>query len=259
MGLDVKCFLQFEMCIWYNWAQSMSGHSKWATIKRQKAANDAVRGKTFSKLSRAITLAVKAGGGVDINTNYKLRVAVEAARAENMPRDTIERAINKAGGGGELEEITYEGFGPGGVGVLVQTATDNRNRTAQELKSVFERSGGSLGGPGSVSFNFEPKGFLLLKGSSDPSSQMLSIIDLGVEDVESTQEGIEVYTDASEFFKSKEKLENMGFSVSTAELIQKPKSLLPIGRVDQERFLEMFDSLQAHDDVQRIYDNAVVE
>src|SRR3989344_6041026 len=150
----------------------MSGHSKWATIHRSKEVKDAKRGNLFAKMGRAISIAVKAGGGPDPSANFKLRVAIEKARAADMPKENIERAIAKASEGGALEEVTYEGFGPGGIGVIVEAATDNKNRTAQEIKNAFERGGGNLAGPGSVSFNFEQKGFLLVKKTDKPDEQM---------------------------------------------------------------------------------------
>ncbi len=237
-------------------ALEMSGHSKWSTIKRQKAVNDNARGKVFSRLSRAITMAAKVGG--DIEMNYKLRVAVEAARMENMPKETIERAIHKAQETGVLEEISYEGFGPGGVGVVVQVATDNRNRTAQEIKSIFERAGGSLGGPGSVLFNFEPKGYLLIEKKEDPDSQMLTLIDLGIEDLEVAEDGVEAYTDSHELFAMKGKIEVAGFTVLWAELILKSKTQIPVDQKGQERLLDLISTLEVQDDVQKVFDNAQV-
>jgi YebC/PmpR family DNA-binding regulatory protein len=210
----------------------------------------------FSKLVRAITLAARAGGA-DINTNYKLRVAVEAARSQNMPKETIERAVNKAESTEALEEITYEGFGPGGVGVLVHVATDNRNRTAQEIKNIFEHAGGSLGGPGAVSFNFEPKGYLLVEKTKDPANQMLSLIDLGVEELEEEESDIEVYVGAHELFEAKNKIENLGFKVLEAELVQKAKTWVVLGDAKKiEKLIELIDALESHDDVQRVFDNA---
>lgn len=172
----------------------MSGHSHYATIKRQKESKDAARGNIFSKLTRAIQIAVKTGGGPDPDSNSKLRVVMEKAGAANMPKENIERAILKASSEAEnVEEATYEGFGPSGVSIIVVTATDNRNRTGQELKNLFERAGGSLAGPGAVSFNFENKGFMLVQKTANPESQILTLIDLGVEEVEETEDGIEVY------------------------------------------------------------------
>lgn len=233
----------------------MSGHSKWATIHRSKEVKDAKRGNLFSKLGRAISIAVKSGGGPDASANFKLRVAIEKARAADMPKDNIERAISK-GGGAALEETVYEGFGPGGIGVLVEVATDNKNRTGSEIKSIFERGGGSLAGPGAVSFNFEQKGFMLIKKTDDPESQMLKLIEAGVEDVEETGDGIEVYTAPSQLSEVRKNLESQGFEISTMELYLEPKTLLTINEVDAVKKATGFlESLEEHDDVQKVYSN----
>lgn len=260
MHVDVKYVLRpryLSDILGLRRSANMSGHSKWATIKRAKAANDNARGKVFSKLVRGITLAAKTGGA-DPAANYKLRVAIEAARAENMPKETIERAITKGSDTDLLEEIVYEGFGPGGIGVLVYTATDNRNRTAQEVKSVFERAGGNLGSPGSVSFNFEPKGFLLIEKSTDTSTQMLALIDTGVEDIEETDEGIEAYVNSHDLFDAKRKIESLGFKVLAAELIQRPKSRIQTDQKGQDALLALIGELTSHDDVQKVFDNATI-
>lgn len=237
----------------------MSGHSKWSTIKRQKAVNDNARGQTFSKLSRAITIAVKTGGGPNPDSNYKLKMAIDAARAENMPKGTIDRAINKAASGGEqMEEIMYEGFGEEGVGVLVQATTDNRNRTAQEIKSIFDKNGGTMSQPGSVSFNFELKGYLLIKKFENVDEQILALIDLGIEDVEETEGGIEIYVSAQELFEVKRKVEENGFGVITAELIQKPKLKIPLEENKAEKLFKLLDALDSHEDVQKVFDNSEV-
>jgi len=235
----------------------MSGHSKWSTIKRQKAANDIARGKVFSKLARAITIAAKSGG-TDPDTNYKLRVAIESARSENMPKQTIERAINKAGGELILEEVTYEGFAPGGVGILVNVATDNRNRTSQIIKNIFERFGGSLGGPGSVSFNFELKGYLLIEKDKDYESQILSLIDLGVEEMDEDEKEIEVFTNSQDLFNFKTKIEQKGFKVLKAQLVQKPKNFVYVDSKNQEKLLELIDELESCEDVTSVYDNVAI-
>jgi len=235
----------------------MSGHSKWSTIKRQKAVNDNARGQVFSKLSRAITIAVKTGGGPNPDSNYKLKMAIDAARAENMPKDTIDRAINKAATGGEqMEEVMYEGFGPEGVGVLVQATTDNRNRTAQEIKSVFDKNGGTMGQPGSVSFNFEPKGFLLVEKTQNVDKQILSLIDLGVEEVEEGESGVEVYAAPQELFEVKRKLEEQGLKVLSAELIQRPRNKVPLDESRSEKLFRLLDALDSHEDVQKVFDNS---
>lgn len=234
----------------------MSGHSKWSTIKRQKGLNDKARGQTFSKLSRAITIAVKTGGGPNPDSNYRLRIAIDAARAENMPKDTIDRAINKASGSENVEEVTYEGFGPGGVALIIQAATDNRNRTSQEIKTILERGGGSMGQPGSVSFNFDPQGFLLVQKAEDVEEQMLSLIDLGVDDMKETDEGLEVYVAPQELFESKKKIEEAGYSIKVAELIQKPKMYVDLDEAKAEKLYELLEKLDDLEDVQKIFENS---
>ena len=235
----------------------MSGHSKWSTIKHKKEATDAARGKLFSKLSRAISIAVKTGGGPDPSANHKLKVAIDAAKTANMPKSNIERALRQARGKlGELEEMTYEGFGPGGINVIVEVATDNRNRTGQEIKAIFERGGGGLAGPGAVSFNFEPRGLFVVSKTGDSEEQILKLIDLGVEDVEETEDGIEVYVDPSDFSEVKKRAEDAGFKVTSAELFQKPKNLQVVSdKTLASKILSFLEKLEDHDDVQKVFAN----
>ncbi len=236
----------------------MSGHSHYATIKREKEANDAARGKTFSKLAKEIAIAVKTGGGGDPDSNFKLRMVMDKAREVNMPKDNVERAIAHATSTAEaIEEVSYEGFGPSGVAVMVVAATDNRNRTAQEIKNIFDRAGGRLGGPGSVSFNFENKGFLLVEKDADPESQMLKLIDLGVEDVNETPDGIEVYVQPDKLSQTKKKLEEAGFKVTSAEISMEAKSYQTISdSKEASKVMSFLDLLNDHDDVQQVYSNA---
>src|SRR3954452_8691465 len=174
----------------------MSGHSKWATIKRKKGATDAKRGQLFTKLTREITVSASEGGG-DADSNFRLRLAVQRARAENMPTDNIQRAIQRGAGSGEgganFEEVTYEGYGPHGVALLVQTLTDNRNRTVSEVRSIFTKSGGSLGEAGSVAWMFDPRGLILIETGpkDDPDEISLTAIDAGAEDVQVDEEHVE--------------------------------------------------------------------
>lgn len=235
----------------------MSGHSHFATIKRQKEANDAAKGNVFSKMVKIITVAVKTGGGGDPDMNFKLRVAMDKARESNMPKENIERAIAKASSEAQnVEEVNYEGFAPGGVGVIVTVATDNRNRTSQEMKNIFERGGGSLGGPGSVSFNFVNTGFMLVAKNSDPDTQMLTLIDLGAEDVVDTEDGIEVYVSQDKLADTKAKIEQAGMSVSNVELMMKPVNLVTISDVNvAKKIIKLLDSFEEHDDVQKVYSN----
>ncbi len=233
----------------------MSGHSHFATIKRQKAANDAVKGNLFSKLARNIMIAAK--GGADPDMNFKLRVEIDKARAASMPKENIDRAIAKATTeAANLSEIAYEGFGPGGIGVIVQAATDNKNRTAQEIKNLFDRGGGNLAGPGAVSFNFENKGFLLVKKTADVEAQMLKIIDMGVEDVVELADGLEVYVSPDNLSAIRKKVESEGFEVIETELIMRPKNLVTVSDVSAAiKCLKLLDSLEEYDDVQKVFSN----
>lgn len=234
----------------------MSGHSKWSTIKRKKEATDAARGKLFSKLSRAISIAVKTGGGSNPETNHKLKVAIEAAKAANMPKANIQKALSKGAGGEDLEEVTYEGFGPSGINIIIEVATDNRNRTAQEIKGIFERGEGTLAGPRAVSFNFEPKGLFVVTKEKDVENQMLKLIDLGVEDVEETTDGIEVYVRPNVFSKIRKALEDNGFKIISAEFVQKPKSFQTIAEEKSaSKALSFLEKLEDQEDVQRVFAN----
>ena len=234
----------------------MSGHSKWATIHRQKEVKDAKRGNLFSKLGRAISIAVKAGGGPDPASNFKLRVAVEKAHASDMPKENIERAISKGIGGEALEETTYEGFGPGGIGVIVEAATDNKNRTGQEIKNIFERGGGNLAGPGSVSFNFEQKGFMLVKKTANVEGEMLKLIEAGVEDIQESDDGIEVYTAPDKLGVIRKKLEAEGVEIVSTELYLHPKNLLTIAGMDAaKRAMNFLEGLEENEDVQKVFSN----
>lgn len=235
----------------------MSGHSHYATIKRQKETKDAQRGKLFSKLSRAISIAVKTGGGPDPEANHKLREAIETAKAANMPKGNIERALKKASGeGGSLDEVKYEGFGPGGIAVYIEAATDNRNRTAQEIKNLFEKWGGNLGGPGSVSFNFEPIGLIVVEKKSKVEEQMLALIDFQAEDVEESTDGIEVYCLVEKLHNFKDRLEKDGFIVKSAELIQRPKTLHMVSdEKTANKALTFMETVEEHEDIQQVFTN----
>lgn len=238
----------------------MSGHSHYATIKRQKEARDAAKGRIFSKLARAIQIAVKAGGGPDPDANPRLRMAIETARSANMPKENIERAISKGAGGAEvLEEVSYEGIGPGGISIIVDVATDNRNRTGQEIKNLFERGGGNLTGPGSVSFNFEQKGLILVEKKGNSDEQMLAIIEAGAEDVEDINElddEFEVYVAPDKLAQVRDKFKEKGLIVSSFELTKKPKNLQIIqDEHAAKKVLALLDNLENHNDVQKVYAN----
>lgn len=233
----------------------MSGHSKWSTIKHKKEVTDQARGKAFSKLVKMISVAVKVGGGANSDTNQRLAAAITQAKAANMPLSNIERAIKSAQKAGVMEEITYEAFGPKGVAIMVETATDNKNRTAQEIKNILEKAGGSLGGPGSVSFNFEPKGLVVLKKEKDYGSQMLQLIDAGAEEIEEAGPEVEVYIPATKLFEFKQRLGQRGVEVISFGLVQKPKNLTTLLGSDEKMAHKLLDALSQHDDVQNVFTN----
>lgn len=234
----------------------MSGHSHFATIKRQKAANDAAKGNIFSKLTRSIMLAAKNGG--DPEMNFKLRFEMDKAREAGMPKDNIERAIVKATTeAANIEEITYEGFGPGGVGVMIEVASDNKNRTSQEIGNLFSKSGGSMGGPNSVAFNFENKGFMIVKKNEDPDTQMLTLIDSGAEDIEDVGGEFEIYVAPDKLSAISKDLTAKGFEVGQVELQMKPKNFVTISDPSTaSKFIKFIDEVESHDDVQKVSTNA---
>ena len=237
----------------------MSGHSKWSTIKRQKGANDAKRGALFTKVAREISVAARQGGG-DPDANYRLRLAVEKARSVNMPSDNIKRTIEKATGGGEadqFEEIVYEGYGPGGVAVLVEAATDNRNRTAAEVRSIFTKTGGQLAGSGAVAWQFEPRGLIAVtRGAQiDPDEVELAAIDAGAEDVESDDVTIEIYTSPGELEAVRKALEGAGVPVDSAENTMVAKQTVELDSNKARQALRLVELLEDLDDVQRVTAN----
>jgi YebC/PmpR family DNA-binding regulatory protein len=237
----------------------MGGHSHWSTIKRQKGASDAKRGQLFTKLSREIAVAAREGGG-DPDTNPRLRLAIEKAKENNMPADTIKRAIERGVGGGEganLQEIMLEGYGPGGVAILVQTLTDNRNRTVSELRTTLARGGGSLGEAGSVAWQFESKGLIVIDPEgADPEEVALQAIDAGADDVRVEGGIVEVYTATTELDRVRRQLGDAGLKVSSAELSMLPKTTLPLDEKTAAQALRLLDQIEELDDVQRVYSNA---
>lgn len=239
----------------------MSGHSKWATIHRQKETSDQKRGAVFTKISNAIIVAVRDSGGItDPEHNFKLRLAIEKARSVNMPKENIQRAIDRAVGksdGGQIEQITYEGYGPAGVGILVETATDNRQRTIQEIKNIFDRAGGSIASPGAVSFNFKKMGLICLQLTENVQEAILKIIDLGAEDVNEAGEGIlEIYTLSEALMQIKEKLAENGFVIKSVELIEKPINFVQItDEKTSQQLISLVEKLEELDDVQKVYAN----
>jgi YebC/PmpR family DNA-binding regulatory protein len=237
----------------------MGGHSHWSQIKRQKGGNDAKRGQIFTKISREITIAAREGGG-DPNMNPRLRLAIDKARYENMPADTIKRAVERGVGGGDaanLSEITFEGYGPGGVAILVQTLTDNRNRTVSELRTTLSRGGGNLGESGSVAWQFDNKGYITLEvDAADPEELALQAIDAGADDVRVEGQFVEVYTAPTELDKVRKQLLDAGLKVGQAELSMLPKNSVPLAEKDALHALKLLDQIEDLDDVQKVYSNA---
>jgi len=237
----------------------MSGHSKWATIKRQKGANDVKRGALFTKLSKAITLAVTAGGGIgDPSQNFKLRLAVDAARSANMPKDTIERAIEKASGKGvaALEDVVYEGFGPGGVGIIVEAATDNKNRTTSEIQNAFNKNGGNMGSMGSVAHMFSQMGQIIVeKMGKSFDDILLEAADSGAEDAEDQDREVLIYTTPGNLGKVRDALSQKGFSLTSVELIRKPIMPFTVDDATAEKVINLMERLEELDDVQKTYAN----
>ncbi len=237
----------------------MSGHSKWSKIHRQKEVADAKRGRLFTKLGRAISVAVREGEGVtDPDANFQLRLAVEKAKQYNMPKVNIERAIQRGVGKGEesrLEEIIYEGYGPEGTALLIKTTTDNKQRTGQEIKNIFTRGGGSLAGPGSVSYQFETQGSLLIEKPSREEA-ILKLIDLGVRDFEESEDEVEIYVEPEKLETIKQKLDEAGYKIKSYELSMEPKNLIKIGDKQKAiKVLNFMEKLQEHDDVQKVFAN----
>lgn len=241
----------------------MSGHSKWAQIKRQKGVNDARRGQLFTRLGREIIVAVRSGGGGDINANFRLRKAVDAARAANMPMDNIDRSIKRALGGGEgtqLDEITYEGYTPGGAAVLVMTVTDNRNRTVSEVRNIFNKNGGNLGENGCVDWIFENRGVIEVAiGSRDPDELSLELLDIGAEDVEQfspEDETLVVYTAPDELDAVRDAITAHKYEVARAETSLVPKSTIELDEKTTVQAIRLIERLEDLDDVQGVYTNA---
>lgn len=236
----------------------MSGHSKWATIKRAKGANDQKRGQLFTKLAREITVAARSGGP-DPDANSTLRIAVQKARAENMPKDNIDRAIERATGAGNAEnydEIAYEGYGPGGVAVVIRALTDNRNRTVGEVRSALSRAGGTLGETGSVGWMFDNVGLISVDANGgDPEEIALVAIDAGADDVSIDDDGIEVYTEVQALHIVQEALVAAGISVNSADPVMKPKTTISPDTASALRVIKLLEKLEDLDDVQTVYSN----
>lgn len=242
----------------------MSGHSKWSTIKRSKGAADIKRGQTFTKISNAISIAVRMGGSGDPNSNPRLRTALNDARKVNMPKENIERATDRGLGklpGQSLEEITYEGFGPGKTAYFLEGVTDNKLRTSQEIKSLFEKARGTLGGLGSTSYLFDKKGEIKLKSKGkSKEEEILELIDLGVEDIEDYEEnGVQkylIFTNTISINNLSTKIAQSGFEVESVELSMRPNIVVNISDPETaKKLLEFSSKLEEHDDIHKVYAN----
>jgi len=242
----------------------MSGHSKWAQIRRSKGVNDSRRGQLFTRLGREIVVAVREGGSGDPNANARLRLAVQRARDANMPMDNIDRTIKRALGSGEgnnLEDITYEGYGPGGTAIIVQTLTENRNRTVAEVRNAFNRNAGNMGENGCVDWLFEAKGIIEVELQGHDADELsLEAIDMGADDVEPVSEGDEIltiYTDPSEVESVREKLEANKYHVIKSESTMVPKTKVELtDEKTAHQVIRLIDRLEDLDDVQNVYSNA---
>jgi YebC/PmpR family DNA-binding regulatory protein len=235
----------------------MSGHNKWSTIKHKKGAADAKRGQVFTKLIKEITVSARLGGA-DPDGNPRLRAAMDKAKAENMPKDNIERAIKK--GTGELEgvtyeEINYEGYGPGGAAVLVEVMTDNRNRSVSDIRSIFTKCNGNMGETGCVSWMFDKKGFIVFTGSVDFDKLFEAALEAGAEDVTDEGEQFEVITDPINFIEVRESLVKAGFKSDSAEVTMIPQTMVKLEGKQAENMLKLMDRLEDNDDVQKVYAN----
>src|SRR5690606_13128133 len=237
----------------------MAGHSKWANIKHKKEKEDARRGKLFTKLSRQISVAAREGGP-DPAANARLRLAIEKARAVNMPMENIERAIKRGTGeleGANYEELIYEGYGPGGVAIMLEIMTDNRNRTASEVRHLFSRYGGNLGETGCVAWMFERRGLITIDRRSvqDEDALLLAAAEAGADDVKSHDDQFEVYTDPDVLEQAKEYLAQAGYTIASAGLTMIPKTSVQVVGEDAARLMKLLDALEEHDDVQEVYAN----
>ena len=243
----------------------MSGHSKWSTIKRKKGANDAARGKVFTKLAREIQIAAR--GGADPDANFALRLAIDKARAENMPKDNIERAVARGAGldkdGVEIEEISYEGYAPHGVALLIECLTDNRNRTIAEVRRVLTRSNGNLGEPGSVAWQFTSMGYIVynlvdddgVDLGLDPEEIFMAALDAGADDVLISDDVVEVYTERNDFAQVNQALTDAGYKPDSAELIMRANTPMELATSEATSVMSVVENLEDLDDVGRVFHN----
>jgi YebC/PmpR family DNA-binding regulatory protein len=240
----------------------MAGHSKWAGIKHKKAIVDAKRGKLFTKLARAITVAAKEGGG-DPDGNPALSLAIQKAKDASMPKDNIERAIAKGTGAGAdteaLESVVYEGYGPGGVAMLVEAVTDNRNRTGADVRHALSKGNGSLGEPGSVAYNFDKKGVIVVDAERYGEDDLMVAIDAGAEDISREDDSWEIVTEPSDLTAVRKALEDAEVAIVNAEVTQRPKVLVPVDEDTAGKLLRLIDNLEDNDDVDAVHANFDVD
>jgi len=239
----------------------VSGHSKWSTIKHKKGVTDARRGKLFTKLAKEIIVAARQGGE-DIDKNFRLRLAIQKAKDSNMPNDTIQRAVKKASGAGadgeQMDEVVYEGYGPGGTAVLIEVLTDNKNRSVSAIRSTFTKGGGNLAESGAVAWQFDKKGLIVVKSDSNNESEELELvaIDAGAEDIDTDDESLYVYTDIGAIESVRTKLEENDLDITTTEISMVPKTTLQLDSKASIQTMRLLDSLDEIDDVQKVYSNA---
>jgi YebC/PmpR family DNA-binding regulatory protein len=240
----------------------MSGHSKWASIKHKKAVVDQRRGQHFTKLSRAISVAAREGGG-DVDGNPSLALAVQKARDASMPKDNIERAIAKGTGEGvdadQLETVLYEGYGPGGVALLIEAVTDNRNRTGADVRHALSKHGGNLGEPGSVSYLFDKRGVIVVDAARYDEEDLLVAIDAGAEDIARDDDVYEVVSEPGDLVAVRDALTEAGIEIESADVTQRPKSRVPLQESDASRLLKLIDMLEESDDVGAVHANFDVD
>ena len=237
----------------------MSGHSRWSTIKHKKGATDAKRGKLFTRLIKEMTVAARQGGG-DINGNPRLRAAVNEAKANNMPKDTIERAVKRGSGeleGASYEEITYEGYGPGGVAIIVEALTDNSHRTTPEIRHIFEKNGGNLGAPGSVKFQFDRKGYFAIEKKAVGEEKLMEVaLEAGADDLQTDDpEAYEIYTSPENFEQVRQALEKNNIPTIEAKIGQIPSMYVKLDEVKAKQTMRLLEMLDDQDDVQNLWSN----
>jgi YebC/PmpR family DNA-binding regulatory protein len=236
----------------------MSGHSKWHTIKHKKGATDAKRGKIFTKLIKEITVAARTGGG-DPDANARLRKAILDSKAQNMPNDTIDRAVKRGSGdldGVNYEEITYEGYGPGGVAILIETMTDNRNRTVAELRHLLSKNGGNLGEAGSVAWMFDKKGYIVVDKEAKSEDELFELaIEAGADDMQDEGSVFEIYTSSDTYHAVNDAVKDAGIEAQVSELSMIPQNHIALEGADAKQMLKLYEAIDDHDDVQKVYAN----